>query len=135
MRIGELAAQAGTSRDAIRFYERVGIVRGRRLANGYRDFPPEALTRLRHVRTAQALGFSLAEIARLGDELGGVPDPADELSARLQDRIRAVDARLAELTALRAELSARVGTRCPLRARMWTRAAAGRTAEGGCDRG
>lgn len=135
MRIGELAARAGMSRDAIRFYERVGIVRGGRLANGYRDFPPEALTRLRHVRTAQALGFSLAEIARLGDELGGVPDPADELSARLQDRIRAVDARLAELTALRAELSARVGTRCPLRARMRTGAAAGRTAEGGCDRG
>jgi MerR family transcriptional regulator, copper efflux regulator len=135
VRIGELAARAGTSRDAIRFYERVGIVRGRRLANGYRDFPPEALTRLRHVRTAQELGFSLAEIARLGDELGGVEDPADELSALLEDKIRSVDARLAELTALRAELGARVGTRCPLRARAQGRAAQGRTAQGGHGRG
>ncbi|MFJ8434924.1 MerR family transcriptional regulator [Kitasatospora sp. NPDC094019] len=115
MRIGELAAQTGISRDTIRFYERIGLVTGARAANGYRDFPPEAVAWLHYVRTAQTLGFSLAEIARTGEELRGAPDTAEALSALFEEKIRLVDARMAELAALRAELAARVGTGCPLR--------------------
>ncbi|WP_053727849.1 MerR family transcriptional regulator [Streptomyces sp. WM6378] len=116
MRIGELAAQAGLSRDAIRFYEKVGLVTGRRLPNGYRDFPPETVPWLQYVRTAQALGFSLAEIARTGEELRDAPDSAEALSALFEEKIRVIDARISELAALRAELEARAGTGCPLRA-------------------
>ncbi|MFI6452518.1 MerR family transcriptional regulator [Streptosporangium amethystogenes] len=116
MRIGELAAQAGMTRDTIRFYEKVGLVAGRRLANGYRDFPPETVVWLHYVRTAQTLGFSLAEIARHGEELHDAPDTAKALSALFEEKIQVVDARMAELAALRAELTARVGTGCPLRA-------------------
>ncbi|MCX4690378.1 MerR family transcriptional regulator [Kitasatospora purpeofusca] len=114
MRIGELAARTGLSRDTIRFYEKVGLVEGRRLANGYRDFPPEAVAWLDYVRTAQALGFTLAEIARNGEQLRGAPDTAEALSALFEEKIHVVDARMAELAALRAELAARVGTGCPL---------------------
>ncbi len=116
MRIGELAAQTGLTRDTIRFYERIGLVEGGRMANGYRDFPPEAVAWLHYVRTAQALGFSLAEIARTGEELRAAPDVARSLSALFEEKIRVVDARMAELAALRAELATRVGTGCPLRA-------------------
>ncbi|MFJ2633138.1 MerR family transcriptional regulator [Streptomyces sp. NPDC087422] len=116
MRIGELAAQTGMTRDAIRFYEKVGLVTGRRLTNGYRDFPPESVAWLHYVRTAQALGFSLAEIARTGEELRAAPDPAVALSALFEEKIRLLDARMAELATLRAELTDRVGTGCPLRA-------------------
>jgi MerR family transcriptional regulator, copper efflux regulator len=116
MRIGELAARAGMSRDGIRFYERVGLVEGRRLANGYRDFPPEAVVWLQYVRTAQALGFSLSEIARHGERLRDAPDREQALSALFEDKIRVVDERMAELAALRADLEARVGTGCALRA-------------------
>lgn len=116
MRIGELAAQAGVSRDTIRFYERMGLVAGRRMANGYRDFPAEAVTWLQYVRTAQRLGFSLAEIARHGEELRRAPDTAEALSALFEEKIRVIDARMAELAALRADLETRVGTGCPLRA-------------------
>ncbi|RST17353.1 MerR family transcriptional regulator [Streptomyces sp. WAC05374] len=115
MRIGELAARTGVSRDTIRFYEKIGLVAGRRLANGYRDFPPETVTWLTHVRTAQALGFSLGEIARHGRDIGGAPDDAEVLSALLEEKIRLIDTRMAELAALRADLEARVGTDCPLR--------------------
>ncbi|MFG2289407.1 MerR family transcriptional regulator [Streptomyces sp. NPDC048595] len=114
MRIGELAAQTGTTRDTIRFYEKVGLITGRRLPNGYRDFPPETVAWLHYVRTAQSLGFSLAEIARQGEELRDAPDTAQALSALFEDKIQIVDARMAELAALRAELTARVGTGCPL---------------------
>ncbi|MGW7408293.1 MerR family transcriptional regulator [Streptomyces sp. NPDC054833] len=116
MRIGELAAQVGMTRDTIRFYEKIGLVTGRRLANGYRDFPPETVPWLYYVRTAQTLGFSLAEIARHGEELRDAPDSAEALSALLEEKIRVIDARMAELAALRAELDIRVGTGCPLRA-------------------
>ncbi|MGI5398836.1 MerR family transcriptional regulator [Streptomyces sp. CA-135486] len=116
MRIGELAAQAGVTRDTIRFYEKVGLVAGRRLANGYRDFPPEAVAWLHYVRTAQMLGFSLAEIARHGEELSEAPDAAEALSALFEEKIKVIDVRMAELVILRAELATRVGTGCPLRA-------------------
>ncbi|MFG2136932.1 MerR family transcriptional regulator [Streptomyces sp. NPDC048650] len=116
MRIGELAAQAGMTRDTIRFYEKVGLVAGRRLPNGYRDFPPETVAWLHYVRTAQTLGFSLAEIARHGEELREAPDTAEALSALFVEKIQVIEVRMAELAALRAELTARVGTGCPLRA-------------------
>ncbi|MFF3513166.1 MerR family transcriptional regulator [Streptomyces sp. NPDC002573] len=116
MRIGELAAQAGMSRDAIRFYEKVGLVTGRRLPNGYRDFPPETVAWLQYIRTAQALGFSLAEIARTGETLREAPDTAEALSTLFEEKLQVIDTRIAELTTLRADLATRVGTGCPLRA-------------------
>ncbi|SDT83187.1 DNA-binding transcriptional regulator, MerR family [Streptomyces sp. TLI_053] len=116
MRIGELAARTGLSRDTVRFYEKVGLVESRRSANGYRDFPPGAVEWLHYVRTAQTLGFSLAEIARTGEELRGAPDTAEALSALFEEKIRVVDARMAELAALRNDLAERVGTGCPLAA-------------------
>ncbi|MGW0555715.1 MerR family transcriptional regulator [Streptomyces sp. NPDC002926] len=116
MRIGELAAQSGMTKDTIRFYEKIGLVTGQRLANGYRDFPPETVTWLQYVRTAQTLGFSLAEIARTGEELREAPDTAEALSALFEEKIKVIDARMTQLAALRADLEARVGTGCPLRA-------------------
>jgi len=114
VRIGALSERSGLSRDAIRFYERIGLVESHRSSNGYRDFPEEAVPWLDYVRTAQRLGFSLAEIGRHGEELRGAPDTAAALSALFAERITAVDAKIAELTALRAELSARAETGCPL---------------------
>ncbi|WP_251092522.1 MerR family transcriptional regulator [Streptomyces sp. Caat 7-52] len=116
MRIGELAVRTGVSKDALRFYEKIGLIEGDRLPNGYRDFPPETVPWLQYVRTAQTLGFTLAEIARHGAELKEAPDSAEALSALFEDKIRVVDARMAELAVLRAELTGRVGTGCPLRA-------------------
>jgi MerR family transcriptional regulator, copper efflux regulator len=116
MRIGELAAQAATTKDTVRFYEKLGLVVGRRLTNGYRDYPPEAVTWLRHVRTAQKLGFSLAEIAKYGEQMRDATDDGSALSALLEDKIRIIDERMAALAALRADLAARIGAACPLQA-------------------
>ncbi|MEW2086630.1 MerR family transcriptional regulator [Streptomyces sp. NPDC005283] len=116
MRIGELAARSGMTKDTLRFYEKIGLVTGERLANGYRDFPPETVTWLQYVRTAQTLGFSLAEIARTGEELREAPNTAEALSALFEEKIKVIDARMTQLAALRADLEARVGTGCPLRA-------------------
>ncbi|MCD0445432.1 MerR family DNA-binding transcriptional regulator [Glycomyces sp. A-F 0318] len=115
MRIGELSERSGLSRDAIRFYEKVGLVESHRSPNGYRDFPPEAPAWLAYVRTAQRLGFTLAEIAGHGRALREAPDSAEALSALFAEKIAIVDAKMAELAALRSELAERAGTGCPLR--------------------
>lgn len=110
MRIGELAAASGLSREALRFYERSGLLRARRRPNGYRDYPAETLPLLKLMRQAQALGFTLAEI-RLALQQGG---DAAQVGSLLADKLAQTEARLAELQALRAALAALAQQPCPL---------------------
>jgi len=114
--IGDLATASGLSREALRFYEQQGLIRARRLANGYRDYPPEAVMLVQYIRTAQQLGFTLAEI---GDRLPAIwdaPDPAPALAEVLASKLGEIDARIAALQSLRQTLAERVATDCPLRA-------------------
>lgn len=120
MRIGDLAAATGLSRDAIRFYEKAGLLDSARQGNGYRDFPPEAVAWLHYVRTAQALGFTLAEIARHGERLRDSPDAEAGLTALLAEKIAVIDERVAELLALRADIAERVDSGCALERRETT---------------
>ena len=64
--IGAVARAAGIAIDTIRYYEREGLlpVPARRLS-GYRDYTPDAVARLRFIRRAKELGFSLPEIREL----------------------------------------------------------------------
>jgi len=64
--IGQLAKRAGVKSDSVRFYERTGLLaRPVRRSNGYRTYDEAALVRLRFIKTAQSLGFSLDEIKRI----------------------------------------------------------------------
>jgi MerR family mercuric resistance operon transcriptional regulator len=64
--IGRLAKEAGVNLETVRFYERRGLLpRPPRSSSGYRLFPAEAARRLRFIRRAQELGFSLKEIGEL----------------------------------------------------------------------
>ena len=61
---GELAKSAGVSTDTLRHYERKGVLtRPLRGRNGYRQYPASALDRVRLVRRALAVGFTLDELA------------------------------------------------------------------------
>ena len=63
---GELARLSGVSPDTIRFYERKGlIVRPQRSQSGYRKFPIETLARVRMIRSALAVGFTIAELSHI----------------------------------------------------------------------
>jgi MerR family copper efflux transcriptional regulator len=64
--IGQLAKRGGVGIDTIRYYERNGLLAPRtRLASGYRRYGELELARLRFIRRAQALGFTLKEIKEL----------------------------------------------------------------------
>jgi MerR family transcriptional regulator, copper efflux regulator len=64
--IGTLAKRAGVSVDTVRYYERGGLLAPKqRLASGYRRYSELELARLRFIRRAQTLGFSLREVKEL----------------------------------------------------------------------
>src|SRR5947199_4228125 len=66
LRTGELAIQGGVNLETIRYYERRGLLpKPPRTSAGYRTFDPEAVRRLRFIKQAQGLGFSLKEIKAL----------------------------------------------------------------------
>lgn len=64
--IGAVASAAHVNIQTVRYYERRGLVpTPRRTPAGYRQYTPDAVSRLRFIRSAQALGFSLDEIREL----------------------------------------------------------------------
>ena len=64
--IGQLARRGGVGIDTVRYYERNGLLAPRsRLASGYRRYGDMEVARLRFIRRAQALGFTLKEIKEL----------------------------------------------------------------------
>lgn len=66
LRTGELAGQAGVNIETIRYYERRGLLpKAPRTSSGYRAFDREAVRRLRFIKEAQALGFSLKDVSEL----------------------------------------------------------------------
>jgi DNA-binding transcriptional MerR regulator len=105
MRIGELARRAGTSVKTIRYYDRIGVLRPEeRSESGYRLYGEGALDRYRFVRAAQAVGLRLGEIR----EILGLRDRGETPCGFVVDligrRAAELDARIAELVALRDEL-------------------------------
>jgi len=66
LRIGELAAASGLTRDALRYYERQGLLpRSRRTSGGFREYDGTAVDRVRFIKQAQAHGLTLREIRDL----------------------------------------------------------------------
>ena len=106
MRIGELAQELGTTSQAVRFYERAGLLREpERTASGYRVYGPADVKRLRFIRKAKQLGFSLDEIGdilRLHDA-GQVP--CAQVMAIAERHLRETEAEMRRLSRFRAELS------------------------------
>jgi MerR family transcriptional regulator, copper efflux regulator len=67
MRIGEFERASGLSRTTVRYYEQRGLLKpkGRTAGNSYRFYGEEHVERVGLIRMAQALGFSINEIAKL----------------------------------------------------------------------
>ncbi len=62
MLIGELAAQAGTTTRALRYYEEQGLLESDRTASGYRVYDAGAVTRVRNIRDLLASGFTVEDV-------------------------------------------------------------------------
>ncbi len=105
--IGELSAWAGVSAEAIRYYEREGVIprAPRNGAGRYRRYSEGDAVRLRFVRRARDLGFSLDEVRELLALAEGNNDrPCGEVNRIARAHLANVETKLAQLTAMRAEL-------------------------------
>ena len=106
MRIGQLAQRTGTSERLLRYYERVGLLDSERLANGYRDYTPEAEQTVRQIRALLAAGLPTTLIRQVlpcghGDgSLRACPGVLDRLHGQLAE----LDRRAAELDEARRTL-------------------------------
>ena len=106
LRSGAPAARAGVSSDTLRHYERVGVLpRPPRGENGYRLYPAEALERLRLIRRAMRIGFTLEELARLLRARANGSPPCREVRRLASSKLEEVETRLRELEAMREELA------------------------------
>jgi Hg(II)-responsive transcriptional regulator len=101
MKIGEVAALAGVPVATVRYYERRGLIAdAKRTPSGYRQYDAEAARRLRFIKHAQELGFSLDEIQQMLALKTDDPASCARVQSVTRERIRAVRERLAELERL-----------------------------------
>ncbi len=103
--IGHLAKQAGVNLETVRFYERRGLLpRPPRSASGYRLFPADAARRLRFIRRAQELGFSLNEIRELLSLRVSRTTRSADIRARAEAKVADIEAKIRSLESMRRTL-------------------------------
>lgn len=106
MTVSSLGAKVGLSADTVRYYEHLGLLpQPVRSAAGYRQYDAEAVERLRFIKGAQRVGLRLREIG----ELLAIRDqglcPCGHTEALLRGRMAEIDAQVAALQAVRADLA------------------------------
>jgi DNA-binding transcriptional MerR regulator len=102
LRSGELARRAGVSKDTLRFYERKGLLEPpRRTANNYRLFPTAAVEKLRWIRRALAMGFTVEELARIAGARSRGQFPCREVRSLAAAKLEVIEQRLQQMTSFR----------------------------------
>lgn len=103
--IGKVASDAGLSIDTVRYYEREGLLeKPGRTASGYRHYQSDAVSRLRFIRQAKELGFSLSEIRELFALRVASGKSCADVKARAEHKIADIDRRIASLKRVRGAL-------------------------------
>ena len=106
MTIGQLAKTTGTAVETVRYYEKIGLLpKVARTAGNYRSYGSAEVARLSFIRRARDLGFSLDQVRTLLSLADDRDLPCGEVDALARHHLDAVDRKIADLTALRSELS------------------------------
>lgn len=102
---GQLAKETGVNIETIRYYERRGLIpEPPRRVSGYREFTPKYIERIRFIKRAQALGFTLREISELLAVADGNPVCKD-IRKFAEDKIKDIDTRVHDLQKIRMALN------------------------------
>lgn len=98
MKVTDIARRSGLGAHTVRYYVRAGLIEPRRNPlNNYKQFGEEHVARLRFIKGAQALGFSLAEVRDLFGRMDRSECPCSAMQVRLADKMLAARAQLAAL--------------------------------------
>ena len=101
MRISELQARTGVSRDTLRYYEKEGLLQEvSRSGNNYRDYPEKAVQRVAMLTQLKGLGFTLREIREVLDALRSDSINCAQGAKLMAQKRDAVDAKIKELKKL-----------------------------------
>lgn len=96
--IGQLAKRAGVNLETIRYYERRRLLlEPPRRTSGYRQYSPDTVARIRFIKRAQELGFSLNEIAELLALRVDTQAACDEVQQLAETKVRDIEQKLATL--------------------------------------
>lgn len=123
LRMSEVARAAGVNPQTVRYYERCGLLpEPPRSASNYRLYPAAAVQRVRFIKRAQALGFTLREVAELLALDEAPQGRCAEVRVRAQAKVQAIETRLRALQAMRRALTALIEdcpaaepvSRCPI---------------------
>lgn len=102
MRIGELAHAVGTTTKTLRFYEEQGLLpEAERTPAGYRDYSPDAVTRIDFIHRAKSAGLTLAQIRQILQIRDRGQPPCGHVRDLLDTRLTGLDEQINKLLALR----------------------------------
>ena len=105
LKIGEVSKRSGIGIEALRFYERMGLLgHPTRTSSGYRLYDPDVIERLGFIKKAQVLGLTLSEIAQIITEKEAGQSPCAHVREIVRARLRELDQRMAEMRRYRREL-------------------------------
>jgi DNA-binding transcriptional MerR regulator len=106
MTIGQVAKLSGVGVETIRFYEREGLLnKPKRKESGYRLFEAEVVSRIKFIKRAKQLGFSLREIRELLSLRVDSRVSATEVKKRVDSKIEQIDRRIYDLKKVRNALA------------------------------
>ena len=106
LKIGEVAKQAGVNLQTIHYYERRGLLsKPPRTESNYRAYPEDAVLRVRFVKRAQELGFSLKDIKELLSLRAAPRAKCAEVLKRAMGKVQDIDEKIATLRRMRTALS------------------------------
>lgn len=104
-----LAREAGVNQQTIRYYERRGLIPPPpRTGSGYREYPPDTIRRVRFIKQAQALGFTLKEIQGLLDLRVRAGVGCKDIRQRAREKIDDIGEKIAALQRMEAALTSLV---------------------------
>jgi MerR family copper efflux transcriptional regulator len=113
MTIGGLAKRSGVNIDTVRYYEREGLLPpAARSASGYRHYGEAEVERMRFIRRAKELGFTLAEIAELLSLTANRRSDMTGVKRKAEHRLQQVEAKIKELQLVRRGLKQLIDA-CP----------------------
>lgn len=114
MTIGKAAGKAGVGVETVRFYERQGLIEQppKPIDGGYRDYPEETVLRIRFIRQARELGFSLREVAELLLLNADPSTDCADVRERAQGKLLEVERKAVQLDRMRLALEQLISA-CP----------------------
>lgn len=106
LRIGQVARRTGVGVETVRFYERKGLIQEPpRSASGYRQYPADVIPRIRFIRRAGELGFSLKEIQEFLELRADPTASGGAVRDRTEAKVREIEGRIADLESIKSVLA------------------------------